>query len=204
MWEDVKDNESYIVAVDVGGRTERADWSVVAVLKYGERPEVVAQWRGHIDHDLLARRAVKIASYYNEALLVIESNTLESADESTSSSMVLRRVAESYWNTYQREESRNSGPGHNNLGFHTNSQTKAMLIDFLTEYVRDGKYIERDMMACDELMTYCRLPNGSYAARRGCHDDILMTRALALLVMEERPQEAMGDLMPIIVTGGCW
>jgi len=48
----------YLVTVDVGGRSDKADWSVMAVFdlhdRRNRRPEVVAQWRGHIDHDLLA------------------------------------------------------------------------------------------------------------------------------------------------------
>jgi len=48
--------------------------------------------------------------------------------------------------------------------------------------VRDGAYIERCNEACNELATYEQLPNGSYAAKAGCHDDILMTRAIALYV----------------------
>lgn len=55
------------------------------------------------------------------------------------------------------------------------------------EAVRDGLYTERDPGACDELLTYEQRPNGSYAARSGCHDDILMTRALALHALHTAP-----------------
>ena len=47
---------AYVVAVDVGGRSESSDWSVIAVMRRpsASRPaEVAAQWRGHVDHDLL-------------------------------------------------------------------------------------------------------------------------------------------------------
>lgn len=37
-------------------------------------------------------------------------------------------------------------------------------------------------MALDELASYELQPNGSYAAADGNHDDILMTRAIALHV----------------------
>ena len=48
--------------------------------------------------------------------------------------------------------------------------------------MRDGSYTERDPMALDELASYELQPNGSYAAADGNHDDILMTRAIALHV----------------------
>lgn len=69
-------------------------------------------------------------------------------------------------------------------GFHTNRATKAAMIDHLIAAVRSGGYIEHDAEACNELASYSCLPNGSYAARRGKHDDILMTRAIALYVLD--------------------
>lgn len=81
IWSDRVRGASYVAAVDVGGRSRTSDWSVIAVVRTdGEMPEVVAQWRGHTDHDLLTWAAARIAAYYNRALLVFESNTLESAD----------------------------------------------------------------------------------------------------------------------------
>ena len=196
LWEDASPGCKYIVTVDVGGRSAKSDWSVIAVMKYPERvradsffekdhassmAEVVAQWRGHIDHDLLAEKAMTLASRYNQALLVIESNTLESADESSESSLVLDRIAKKYRNVYMREGG--GSASERKTGFHTNHRTKSLIINNLIEYVRETAYIERDEEACNELATYCRLQNGSYAARRGKHDDILMTRAIALHII---------------------
>ena len=52
-------------------------------------PEVVAQWRGHIDHDLLAWKSATIGAWYDDALLVIESNTLDSHNTEGDHSMLL-------------------------------------------------------------------------------------------------------------------
>ena len=65
-------------------------------------------------------------------------------------------------------------------GFHTNVKTKPEIISTLIAAVRDGLYIERDDRCLDELLTYERRANGSYAAIEGKHDDLLMTRAIAL------------------------
>lgn len=186
QWKAPAPGAEYVVAVDIGGRTMHADWSVIAVMRRGSRPEVCAQWRGHIDHDLLAARAVAVARYYNTALLVVESNTLESgaggADPSLS---VLSRMAQTYPNMYMRQsEDRLVPQGTDRVGFHTNRRTKPLLISTLIEYVREGKYVEHDHEACNELSTYTQTPAGGYEARKGTHDDILMTRALALHVME--------------------
>lgn len=187
LWSEPEAKASYVVAVDVGGRSERSDWSVIAVLKSGDRPEVAAQWRGHADHDVVANKAMDIAAFYNGALLVIESNTLESADDETSSASVLARVYRSYSNTFCRGRTNDALSATNNIGFHTNRHTKALIIDGLMEAVRENAYVERDGDACNEFLTYRRMPNGSYQAAAGYHDDILMTRAIALHILTEYP-----------------
>lgn len=189
VWRHPQPGFSYIAAVDVGGRSRSSDWSVVVVLRLpeveGMLPEVVAQWRGHCDHDILARRAAAIAGYYNEALLVVESNTFETAEYGGADSnlFILSRLADSYPNVYRREVFDTLGARTGwRVGFHTNRSTKSMLIATMIEAVREGGYIERCSGACDELATYEQLPNGSYAAKSGYHDDMLMARAIALHV----------------------
>ena len=180
MWADCRPNASYVVAVDVGGRSRTSDWSVIVVMRTDiATPEVVAQWRGHIDHDLLAWNAARIATYYNNALLVFESNSLESNDANHSGAYILNELFRHYDNLYHRQ-SIDGGPPK--LGFHTNRQTKQMIVTELIAAVRDGRYIERSHVAADEFPTYQLLPNGTYTAGEGYHDDCLMTRAIALYV----------------------
>lgn len=186
IWSDRVRGASYVAAVDVGGRSRTSDWSVIAVVRTdGEMPEVVAQWRGHTDHDLLTWAAARIAAYYNRALLVFESNTLESADRPGSDApeqgaYILHTLYDHYPNLYMRQSPDGSGPAR--PGFHTNRQTKQMIITELIAAVRDGSYVERDHHTADEMNVYQLMPNGSYCARRGYHDDCIMTRAIALHV----------------------
>lgn len=190
LWEMPEPGASYIVAVDVGGLSDNSDWSVIAVIRRGQRPAVAAQWRGHLDHDLLAWKAAMTARLYNTAVLVFESNTLESerrpADgpDPRQGAAILNELYYCYPELYRRK-----APGQAARaripGFHTNRQTKSMIITELIAAVRDGRYIERSADACDELATYERLSNGSYAARSGRHDDILITRAIGLHVARE-------------------
>ena len=189
IWVPPRQGASYIASLDIGGRSYNADYSVITVLDRhsdsGSPPEVAAQWRGHIDHDLLAWIAAAMAKWYNTALLVVESNTWETSSEG-SGQYILRTLADEYPNMYFRA---------NNLpGFHTNVGTKASLIAHLIRLVREGGYIEHDNGACDELLQYEALSNGSYAARRGCHDDILMSRAIALWVHATEAHAACPDL----------
>ncbi|MDE5902760.1 MAG: terminase [Muribaculaceae bacterium] len=184
--------DRYLAVVDVGGRSAKADWSVITVIDRapmaeGLPPEIAAQWRGHCDADRLAWRAAQIAAFYDRALLVVESNTLETRErdrgiDEGQMPYILLQIRDAYPNLYMRggsvenlrEQSRWK------LGFHTNTVTKPMVIATLVRAVRDALYVERCQDALDELLSYERRDNGSYGAIAGCHDDILMTRAIGL------------------------
>lgn len=190
---EVRVTDRYLVVVDIGGRSNKADWSVIAVFDRlnmieGDRQAVVAQWRGHCDIDRLAWRAARIAAYYDNALLVIESNTLETHDRERQieggdqSQYILNQISDVYPNLYARRQSedeiRQGLP--RKYGFHTNIATKPMIITTLIKCIREHLYTERDRLLLDELLTYERKPNGAYGAIIGKHDDLLMTRAIAL------------------------
>lgn len=186
----------YLVVVDIGGRWRKADYSVISVFDRvymtdaDGKPVVVAQWRGHIDMDKLAWKAAQIAAFYNNALLVIESNTLETHDparqvEGDQSLYILNLIASVYTNLYARSnasEDKIKESAETTYGFHTNTKTKPIIISTLVNSVRDRLYIERDENAIDEMANYERKQNGSLGAIDGCHDDILMTRAIGLYI----------------------
>ncbi|MDO4511162.1 MAG: hypothetical protein Q4B68_05010 [Bacteroidales bacterium] len=169
-------NGRYVVGVDVGGRTDKADYSVISVLEcQGERCETVAQWRGHIDHDLLIDKAIDIASFYGYALLAVESNTLET-NRADSRSALLMKQLNTYRNLYRRKVGSTM-----NVGYQTNKKTKPQLIDNIVRMVRDGRFVEHDSDAIDEMSWYEEKPGGTLGAIKGKHDDIVMSRAIALM-----------------------
>ena len=184
----------YLVTVDIGGRSDDSDWSVISVIdRYdmmeGGLPQIVAQWYGHIDHDMLAWKAAQIAAFYDDALLVIESNTLETKDKNRyvngdQSSFILNELKEVYNNLYARKstdiDSVKEG-AEVKYGFHTNVKTKGDIISLLIEIIREHLYIERDKRCLDEYLTY-EEHDGSFDAIEGKHDDLLMTRAIGLWI----------------------
>ena len=99
------------------------------------------------------------ASYYHEALLVIESNTLESRDpqrdtDGDQSEFILNRLRNVYPNLYARRGSaRDVAEGRPvRYGFHTNTLTKPMIIASLVRIIREGLYTERDPCCLDEYL----------------------------------------------------
>lgn len=202
-------HDRYLTVVDVGGRSMKADWSVIVVFDRirmlgGGGPSVAAQWRGHCDMDQLAWLAARVARWYGNALLVIESNTLETRDpdryvDGDQSGFILNQLRDYYPNLYARRQSpEDIMEGRpRKYGFHTNVSTKPMVISNLVRVVREGLYVERDEGCIDEYLTYERRPNGSYGAVTGKHDDMLMTRAIGLhICLNEMTEPRRRDAAP--------
>lgn len=192
----IKVHRRYLVSVDVGGRSKKADWSVIRVfdrmpMMYGGKPILVAEQRYHTDHDLLAYDAARIAKWYCDALLVIESNTLETRDQERDvdgnmTEYILDIIADIYGNLYARKQSAeqiNEGKP-TKWGFHTNTATKPMIIGHLVGCVRDKLWVERDEYCCTELALYQKNEKGQFGAPpgEGMYDDVLMATAIALWV----------------------
>lgn len=189
-------SDRYLVSVDVGGRSKDADWSVIRVfdrfpMMMGGKPEIVADMRYHTDPDMLAYDAARIAEFYGHAKLAIESNTLETHDrerdtDGNMTEFILDILSKIYDNLYARKQSaediRKGEP--KKYGFHTNTATKPAIIGHLVECVREGLWIERNTLCCDELEIYEKNVKGQFSAPpgKGNHDDILMSTAIGLWI----------------------
>ena len=205
---DMSVKDRYLVVVDIGGRSSKADYSVIVVydrywMLFGGVPEIVAQWRGHIDHDLLAWKSVQIAAFYHHALLVIESNTLETEHtDGEHTEYILDTIADSYTHLYARvsaEMIRSQVPSK--WGFHMNRSTKTMVVNHQIQMLRENGYIERDIQACYEHDVFERKPNGSFGAMDGHHDDILITRCIGNYICYTEPLPYRFTKMQVKVSG---
>lgn len=187
--------DRYIVTVDVGGVSDKADYSCIIVadrlpMLEGGVPEIAACWHGHIEHDKLAWKAVEIAKTYDNALLVIEANTLETeGTEGDNFEYILNEISGKYSNLYSRtsiQEIRQGRPRR--WGFHTNPSTKPMVINFLIKALRDGLYVERCIETTYELDLYELKENGKeMGAVEGNHDDRVMATAILVWICYNHP-----------------
>ena len=200
VWEKPDDSpisDRYVVAVDIGGENETSDYSVVRVMdrlmmmpEFGleGKPNIVAEMRYHTAHDLLAYDAMRVAKWYGNALLVIESNTLETKDQERDTSgdgseYILDIVSEIYPNLYMRhnKEEEVGDKVQKRYGFHTNASTKPKIIDHMKTCLRDKLWVEPSHFCTDEMSIYIE-DNKKLTAPVGKHDDTVMSTAILLWV----------------------
>lgn len=177
----------YVVFADIGGKSDGADWSTIKVFDRfpmvdGGVPEVVAVWRGHVDQDIFAWICVQVGTWYNNALVAIESNKLRKDIKSSEGDFfltVLDEIAPHYNNLYARNASPDKLKEGQPLkyGFHTTQGNKELIISTLRKALREQGYFEKHEYTCDELDTFENKPDGSMGAVEGAHDDMVIVTA---------------------------
>jgi len=193
----LKVENRYVVSVDIGGKSTTSDYTVMTVIdRFGMipsikgKPRVVARYRGHERHDKLAWMAAALAHYYDDALLVIESNTADREKNNNTEGdhfgSILNEIAYYYDNLYQRTTSPEDVTDNvlAKYGFQTNKLTKGWVIDNLEKFVDDMLWDEPDKEMYHELRIYERHDDGSLGniVGNGNHDDVLMSTGIGLWV----------------------
>lgn len=201
IWEMPDDspvNNRYIVVLDPRrGASEGADPACITVFDrllmmedFGleGKPGVVAEMNYKADPDLQAYDAMRLAKWYNDALLVIESNTMESLNAERNNGIdtfeyILDIVSALYKHLYMRknkeEDTRDKTVGK--WGFHTNPSTKPKIINFMKECLRDNLWDEPSDLCLAQMSSYME-DHGKTDAEHGKHDDAVMSRAIGLWV----------------------
>ena len=178
----------YVVSVDIGGTHYKSDYSVMRIfdrlpMMYGGGPDCIGTYRGHIDQDTFAWYCAMVSTYFNNALLIIEFNSLDKEKETEGEHFltILDEIKDYYNNIYARyipEDVRDKIP--TKYGFHTNSATKTMIIDLYHALLRDIGYIEYDQRAMNECSMFEVKENGTLGAVKGHHDDIVIATSIGL------------------------
>lgn len=184
----------YVVSLDIGGRHSGADWSIIRVIDRlkildGGVPEVIATYRFHLDQDLTAWRAAQVAKWYDNALLVVERNSLrEMKTEGNHVMTILDTIKDFYPNIYFRDDPDKIKEGMPvRYGFFTGKGSKELIVDTINRGLREMGFIDYDARFYDECSTYELKPNGSYGAVDGYHDDIYMSTGIGLYVSSTLP-----------------
>lgn len=190
----------YAVIVDIGvGLSEGADNSIICVIdRYymleGGIPEVVAEWSGHLPKDIIVWKAVQIAKFYRNALLVVEKNSI--VPRATDySQFILETIVPIYSNIYTHtpidQVRRGIRPKY---GYHTNHTSKLAFITFFQKVLREDMYYEPCLEAVNEMGTYEHTIKGTYEAIEGNRDDRVITRCIGMdIVYNKMPAVILID-----------
>lgn len=180
----------YIVTMDIGGRNDDADWTVISVidrymLLFGGVEECIGTWRFHLDQDLAVWRAVQLARFFNDALLVVEQNSLDTkGTEGDHSYTILDAIVEHYPNIYYRDDPTKVREGlAPHYGFYTGRAQKMAIVSHMQHLLRDKQVIVRDERLLNECAWFEQKERrDQYGAIEGEHDDIYMSYGIGLYV----------------------
>ena len=169
--------KEYRIGVDVSegilNQTGDTDYSVVTVLD-AETYEECATWSARIDPDLLAWIITTIATWYNMALVAVENNNHGLL------TLKFLSTIHKYENLYIEKALDERGQRQKRrLGFNTNIKTRKLILDLLRRLIREGAIDIFSKSTVDELQTFVVNKDGKEAAQHGCHDDRVMSLAIA-------------------------
>jgi hypothetical protein len=179
----VKDGEiTHKAPYSLGGDTAGTgkDYFTGKVICNLDDNTVATLHKQYIDEDLYAEQMYCLGKYYHDALIGIEINY------SRQPTRILQKKY-NYPNLYMRE--RLDGASDRSVmdyGFETTSRTKPIIIGELVELMRNNPYIEEDIPTLKEMTTFVKKENGKLEAIDGCHDDLVMAKAIAHFISKKQ------------------
>lgn len=177
IWKEPEPNVNYAIGADVAEGLASGDFSCALV--GSDEFDIVAMWHGHIDPDLYGEELVKLGKFYNQAYLGVENNN----HGLTTLTTIKKRE---YWNIYfSKSHDKISENITQKMGWTTSIRTKPLMIDKLSEYVREHYIGIPSNQVISEMFTYVIEDNGSTNAQSGCHDDTVMAGAILLQLLLE-------------------
>jgi phage terminase large subunit len=135
----------------------------------------------HMDEDLFAEQLFCLGTYYGEALLGVEVNY--SSHPTRELAVRLR-----YPNLYMREILSTVGEKVvREYGFETTPRTRRVILAELVALMRENVALEVHEGTLLEMMTFVKKKNGRQEAQEGCHDDLVMSLAIAHFISHSAP-----------------
>jgi hypothetical protein len=192
IYHDVKPGQNYVIGADVGmglraSRTgaKDSDPSVAQVLDGQLRQ--VAVWTGIIHPDAFAKILTTLGYYFNSATIAPERN-----NHGLLTCVKLRDMNYPYIYTDVTEGALDDRDTIN-IGYYVTERTKPLIIDKLRAVLRDREMEVNDETTLREMLTFVVNESGKMGAEPGCHDDCIMSLAIANQIHE-------GKWNPIAVT----
>jgi hypothetical protein len=187
IYQHPKPNVPYVIGGDIAEGLKNGDWSVSQACD-NTTGEQIAKQRMHIHPDLWALEQIKLAKYYNQALINDEIN-----NHGHVTITALKR--EGYYNQYKREIfDRISQTKEQKFGFDTKEQSRQRVIDRTRAIVRDEIDLINDLETLREMQTFIYNDSGKEEAESDCFDDCVLS--LAIMHEARSQQRAYAPIQP--------
>lgn len=190
-YEHPEDDEKFIVGVDTGGGVG-LDYTVGCVLGCRIPFRQKAVWRSNLIRPAAAAEEIaQLGWYYNNALLVVESNSMGAG------LLSCLLDVHKYARIYRKEEQLDSDPSvSDKFGWATTQTSKNLLLTEFQQSLRENGIILHDETTIKEFCNYVYLQKQKWnpsqilktGAMKGMNDDCVIAAMLALHVARLYPQ----------------
>ena len=195
IWKKPIPGHTYVIGGDVaegievpvdGPKSERRDYSVGVVMDRNTA-EIVAVWHGHIDGDQFGRQMEALGRWYNFAFIGIERNF-----QGLAPLMTLRDL--NYPKIYYKERIGQQGdPMTAEMGWKTTRETRPLMIDELSKWLREERLSIYDVEIIGEMMSFVRYPDGQGRAASNAFDDRVMALMICIQMYIRNPMTEIGN-----------
>jgi hypothetical protein len=197
IWEQPKPHCQYVIGADVARGLRDGDYSCGSVLKVTRKGDrfhfdLVAQHHGWINPEPYADDLMRLAMFYNSALLIVERRG--------PGDRTLQRLKElDYWNLFRDLSDPSTAQFSPDalLGIDTNVKSKGIMVSVLQQCIKDRVTGERSItihsyLTLEEIGHYGQdvTDQGTvrFRGESGHHDDRVMSLVLAVYAVKAYPE----------------
>lgn len=176
VWKDPIPGHRYVASVDISSGTG-SDYSSIEVIDASEY-EQVAEYKGFISTPNFSRLIKKVARIYNEAYVIIESNSIGEAIFNG----VYYDENDPYNNVYKQKKVKNGVTRY--TGWQTDVKTRKLIANEFIDWITVDELWEQIKIYSKrlwlEMNTWVWTSGNKPEHAQGCHDDNIMAFAIGL------------------------
>jgi hypothetical protein len=181
IWEEPVEGSEYLMTADVA-RGDGSDYSVAHVFEIQSMRQV-AEYQGKIAPDMFAPHLFSIAQEYNNALLVIENNSLGIGVLSRLRDLEYKNLYFSVKSTHEYIDELTADAIGGVPGFTMSMKTRPLVIAKFEEFVRNKLITINSGRLANEIKTFI-WHNGRPQAMRSYNDDLVIAASIACWVRD--------------------
>ena len=181
IWKPPVPGKQYLAVADVA-RGDGTDFSVCQVVDL-ETLEQVAEYQGKLTPDMFAPLLYNIGTEYNEALMVIENNSLGIGVLSRLEDLDYGNIYYSKKTTHEYLDQATAEAVGGIAGFTMSMKTRPLVIAKFEEFVRNKLLTINSIRLANEIKTFV-WHNGRPQGMRGYNDDLVISTSIACWVRD--------------------